>query len=120
MSRLRCVGVRGVVAVTVGCLAMGSLLVARASAAGWPHVFHAYGRFDGTTFNDPIDQPAGNAIADLSSGVTSTASGSLPSVYIASDGSNLMARFRLKTTPGNGSGWDTAKGGLNGFAYVVQ
>ena len=91
----------------LGLLIALLLPVANAQAAGWPSVFHAYGRFDGTTFNDPIDQPAGNAIADLSSGVTSTASGPLPSTYIAADGTDLLVRFRLKTTPGLGAGWDT-------------
>src|SRR5688500_4994357 len=89
-----------------------------ARAAGWPSVFHAYGRFDGTTFNDPIDQPAGNAIADLSSGVTGAdVSGPFSSTYVAADGTDLLVRFRLKTTPGVGTGWDTSKGGLTGFAY---
>ena len=104
----------------LGLLIALLLPVADAQAAGWPSVFHAYGRFDGTTFNDPIDQPAGNAIADLSSGVTSTASGPLPSTYIAADGTDLLVRFRLKTTPGLGAGWDTSKGGLTNNAYVVQ
>ncbi len=39
-------------------LAVSVLPVRGAEAAGWPSVFHAYGRFDGVTFNDPLDQPA--------------------------------------------------------------
>ena len=86
-------------------------------AGGWPQVWHAYGRFDGVAFSDPIDQPAGNSGLDLSSG---TAAAPLPSVYAAADGTNLNIRFRLATSPGNGAGWDTAKGGLTNYAFVVE
>ena len=104
----------------LGLLVAVLLPMTNAAAAGWPSVFHAYGRFDGTTFNDPLDQPGGNSIADLSSGVTGTAAGPLPSTYVAADGTDLLVRFRLKETPGTGAGWDTSKGGITGFAYVVQ
>lgn len=108
--------------VLLGLLIAVSLPMSQAEAAGWPSVFHAYGRFDGTAFADPIDQPAGNAIADLSRGPGATAAEWLPSTYVAADGTDLLIRYRLKTTPGGAGvgGWDTAKGGLNGFAYVVE
>ena len=127
----RTMSVRSGAVVVVLSLCVAALLPGLpAEAAGWPSVFSAYGRFDGTTFNDPCcgasagasgnDQPAGNAIADLSSGVTTTEVGPLPSTYVAADGTDLLVRFRLRTTPGIGTGWDTTKGGITGNAYVVQ
>lgn len=114
----------GAVAACVVLVALLVLPALPAHAAGWPSIFHAYGRFDGTTFNDPIDQPAGNAIADLSSGTaTPDASGPLSSTYVAADGTDLLVRFRLKETPGSttgAGGWDTSKGGITNNAYVVQ
>ena len=123
MKRLHSHRARAAAVLVAVAIAVPMILIGTASAAGWPSVFHAYGRFDGTTFNDPIDQPGGNEEADLSSGLTSTAAGSLASAFVATDGTNLMVRFRLKESPGNpatANGWNTAKGGLTGSAYVVQ
>ncbi len=90
-------------------LAVSVLPVRGAEAAGWPSVFHAYGRFDGVTFNDPLDQPGGNTIADISSGVTTNASGPLPSTYVAADGTDLLVRFRLQRRQGRGPGGTPAR-----------
>ncbi|HET7628613.1 MAG TPA: Ig-like domain-containing protein [Bacillales bacterium] len=63
----------------------------------WPEVFTPYTQTDGTPIFDPgadvhpID-------VDITSGVAK-GYGNLPSMYIASDGTNLFVRFRLKGNP---------------------
>ena len=81
------------------------------TAAAWPASWTAYTYASGATISDPTgDKNPG--YADISSG---SPSGSLPSVYVASDGSNAFFRFRVGEDPSKPSA-----GGFESTAYVVQ
>ncbi|MCU0483451.1 MAG: hypothetical protein MUC54_04155, partial [Chloroflexi bacterium] len=71
------------------------------AAATWPTHWNAYTYADGSPIADPTgDQSPG--YADISSG---SPSGSLPSVYLASDGTNVFFRFRLADDPAGAGGF---------------
>jgi hypothetical protein len=81
------------------------------TAVAWPSSWNAYTYADGSAISDPTgDKNPG--YADISSG---SPSGSLQSVYVASDGLNAFFRFRIGEDPAKPSA-----GGFESTAYVVQ
>ncbi|HEY8632234.1 MAG TPA: hypothetical protein VIL50_03695, partial [Candidatus Limnocylindrales bacterium] len=81
------------------------------TAAAWPSSWTAYTYADGSAIADPTGDK-NPAYSDISSG---SPSGSLQSVYVASDGSNAFFRFRVGDDPAKASA-----GGFQSTAYVVQ
>lgn len=86
------------------------------AVASWPIAWNAY-RYD---TGDPVLDPKGDQNpdnSDLSSGPCSgtKCTGTAPSVYYASDGTNAFFRIRIAVDPA-----DATKGGLTGNAYLVQ
>lgn len=84
------------------------LFPAHAAPASWPAAWTAYPSLTGGSISDPEDLNPG--YADLSDGGGAAV---LPSVYIASDGTNAFFRFRIGADPAGG-------GGLASTAYVVD
>ena len=81
------------------------------SAVAWPSSWNAYTYANGAGIFDPTgDKNPG--YADISSG---SPSGTLQSVYVASDGSNAFFRFRVGENPDK-----PTAGGFESTAYVVQ
>ena len=77
-------------------------------AAAWPSSWTAYTYADGSAIADPTgDKNPG--YSDISSG---SPSGTLQSVYVASDGSNAFFRFRV--------GEDPAKPSAGGFEFIPK
>jgi hypothetical protein len=82
------------------------------NAAAWPSSWSPYLASDGTVYRDPDgDQSPG--YADLSSGAASGL-GSLPSLYLASDGSNIFFRMRIHSNP-----VDASHGGFESMVYQI-
>lgn len=80
--------------------------------APWPEVFTPYTQADGT----PIFDPAGEIHpidVDITSGVD-RGRGKLPSMYVASDGSNFFVRLRVKGDPFD------RKGGFLSSVWLVK
>jgi VCBS repeat-containing protein len=84
-------------------------------AVSWPVGWSTYRNADGTAILDALgDENPDNA--DLSSGCTTTGcTGTSPTVYYASDGTNAFFRIRIAVDPA-----DASKGGLTGNAYLTQ
>jgi large repetitive protein len=81
------------------------------AAAAWPAAWSAYEFADGTSIMDVEgDVGCGTGYCDVASG-----GGTRPSVYIASDGTNVFFRIRVAGDPDN-----AAAGGFLSTAYVVQ
>jgi uncharacterized repeat protein (TIGR01451 family) len=86
------------------------------TAVAWPVGWNTYR----LTTGDPVQDVLGDENpdnADLSSGPCSGngCTGPSPTVYYASDGTNVFFRTRIETDPG-----DATKGGLTGNAYLTQ
>jgi hypothetical protein len=81
-------------------------------AGAWPASWTPYLLAGGSLVNDPTkDVGCGSGYCDVSGG----SSGSLSSVYWASDGTNVFFRIRVKGDPRNASA-----GGFRSTAFVVQ
>ena len=81
-------------------------------AGAWPASWAPYLLATGSLVNDPIrDVGCGSGYCDVSS----ASSGTLSSVYWASDGVNLFLRLRVQGDPTNASA-----GGFRSTAFVVQ
>jgi hypothetical protein len=81
-------------------------------AGAWPASWTPYLLASGSLVNDPTkDVGCGSGYCDVSGG----SSGSLSSVYWASDGTNVFFRIRVKGDPRNASA-----GGFRSTAFVVQ
>ncbi|MBK1810420.1 tandem-95 repeat protein [Clostridium sp. YIM B02505] len=79
-------------------------------SAPWPTKFYPYSKKDGTFISDIYE--AYNPGTDLVSSdvLTKGQAGSLPSVYVASDGTNIFFRFRIDASPlaPTAGGFDTS------------
>jgi large repetitive protein len=81
------------------------------AAVAWPAAWSAYAFADGSMIADVDgDVGCGTGYCDVASG-----GGTRPSVYIASDGSNVFFRIRVGGDPDN-----PAAGGFLSTAYVIQ
>jgi hypothetical protein len=81
-------------------------------AGAWPTAWHPYLLADGSVISDPVrDVGCGSGYCDVSGGGT----GTLSSVYWASDGANVFFRLRVRGDPRN-----PAAGGFRSTAYVLQ
>jgi hypothetical protein len=82
------------------------------SAAAWPSAWRAYYLKSGSGVHDVVgDVGCGSGYCDVSSGP----SGTLPSVYFASNGSAVFLRIRLLGDPRN-----PAAGGFQSTTYELQ
>jgi hypothetical protein len=106
----------GVAAITMLTLAASTVLAVDSPsgdrAAAWPTVWQTYFLSSGSTVRDVIsDVGCGAGYCDVSSGAT----GSSPSVYFASDGTNVFFRLRMLADPRN-----AAAAGFHSTTWAVQ
>lgn len=84
------------------------------SPSAWPATYSPYSHINGGFILDPAGEPGISPIdVDITSGVDKGV-GNLPSVYVASDSTNLFVRLRLKGDP-----YDR-KGGFLSSVWLVQ
>src|SRR5690348_11646972 len=99
---------------------IGNINIRRAAAnptftpASWPDTFTPYTYSDGNGLFDPANEPGVSPdYVDFTSGAEKGI-GDLPSYYVATDGTNLFFRVRLKGDP-----YDR-KGGFLSAVWEVQ
>jgi hypothetical protein len=88
--------------------------VTMAAPAPWPSDYTPYTTTSGTYIFDPSND-INPQQSDLTSGVMPSGSGTEPTAWAASDGTNVFFRWRISVNP-----IDTSKGGIDNVAYVVQ
>ncbi|HYF79533.1 MAG TPA: Ig-like domain-containing protein, partial [Symbiobacteriaceae bacterium] len=88
--------------------------VTMAAPAPWPSDYTPYTTTSGTYIFDPSND-INPQQSDLTSGVMPSGSGTEPTAWAASDGTNVFFRWRIAVNP-----IDTSKGGIDNVAYVVQ